>query len=216
MYNRLGYQGTNGQTNRQVRGVWKYLRRCLPIWRMLIFKEIRFFIYSGWVHFPKQKQYRFENTSSHSPNNRHYHYQNNCFFFPVRGHIYQPADHIFGRAEKLLRKKSIALTKQEYYECCQSIGQVKVLGKDWNLLDTKSLDKYYKNLNNISDLKRIAIKIKEKGNVAEKETSQTKKKNSPRRVDEVKSVVVKGIWWIIDLNLITRSMFLWGKKGIII
>lgn len=110
--------------------------------------------------------------------------------FPVRGHSFLPADRVFGRAEKMLRKKPVIVSKDEYYECYRNIGVVKILGEDWDLLDTKGLLKYYKNMDNISELKRLVIKVKEEGDIIEQ-----KKKTVPRRVDSVedKFVIVKGM-----------------------
>lgn len=51
-------------------------------------------------------------------------------YFPVRGHSFLLADRVFGRAEKVLRKKAVITNNEEYYECYQAIGTVTVLGKD--------------------------------------------------------------------------------------
>lgn len=92
---------------------------------------------------------------------------------------------MFGRAEKVLRKKAVITTKEEYNECYQAIGTVKVLGKDWELVDTKSLKNYYTNIENISEMKRIVIKVKEEGDVVENQKKPTKKQDTkqstPRR-----------------------------------
>jgi hypothetical protein len=77
--------------------------------------------------------------------------------FPVRGHSFLPADRVFGRAEKLLRKKPTLITKEEYFEEYKKVGTVKILGTDWSLKDVKSLDKSLKHLPKISDTKRIFI-----------------------------------------------------------
>lgn len=80
------------------------------------------------------------------------------FITPVRGHSYLPADRIFGRVEQLLRKKQTILTKNEYYEIYKQVGTVHILGKDWAILDTKSLSQVYKDLPMISEMKNIHLK----------------------------------------------------------
>lgn len=115
--------------------------------------------------------------------------------FPVRGHSFLPADRVFGRAEKVLRKKSIIISKDEYYQCYSSIGKINILGEDWALLDTKSLSQYYKNIDNISELKRIVIKVKEEEDFSEKEKNVKKMKNTgtTRRQNSDKVIIVKGM-----------------------
>lgn len=119
-------------------------------------------------------------------------------FFPVRGHSFLPADRVFGRTEKILRRKAVLVSKDEYYECYNSVGKIKTIGIDWDLLDTKSLNTYYKDLANISDLKRIVIKVKEDGDVLESEKKVTKKNNTGRPIrkrsnTDEKSVIVRGL-----------------------
>lgn len=80
-------------------------------------------------------------------------------FFPVRGHSYLPADRIFGRIEKLLRKKQTIVTKEDYHDTFKEIAEVKVLGKDWRIFDTKALYVYYKDMPRISEMKRIHMKM---------------------------------------------------------
>ena len=50
--------------------------------------------------------------------------------FPVRGHSFLPADRIFGRTEKILRKKEVIVTREEYNELYEQVGIVKRFGKD--------------------------------------------------------------------------------------
>jgi hypothetical protein len=80
-------------------------------------------------------------------------------YFPVCGRSYLPVDRIFGRAEKMLRKKLTTLTLEEYQEVYKRIDPVNVLGEDWNIVDTKSLNKLYKDFPCISDLKRLSLKV---------------------------------------------------------
>lgn len=89
--------------------------------------------------------------------------------FPVRGHSFLPADRVFGRIEKLLRKRPTIIRKEEYVEIYKTVGCVKELGVDWTLYDTKELsnkDGCFTRLEGISGLKKIFIKkqVKPKGN----------------------------------------------------
>lgn len=79
-------------------------------------------------------------------------------FFPVRGHSFLPADRIFGRVEKTLRKKATIFSQDEYINVYKQFGVVNKLGVDWYLYDTKSLKNLYKPLQNISSIKRIILK----------------------------------------------------------
>jgi hypothetical protein len=85
--------------------------------------------------------------------------------FPVRGHSFLPADRTFGRVEKIFRKMATIVQKEEYIEVYKSIGKVMILGKDWELYDTKALSAKevgcFQRLTGISDFKRIAIKKSE-------------------------------------------------------
>lgn len=80
--------------------------------------------------------------------------------FPVRGHSFLPADRVFGRVEKLIRKKPTLDLKEDYYEIYETVGSVKKLGEDWSLHDIKSLEVIYKKLSGISNFKRILLKKK--------------------------------------------------------
>lgn len=78
------------------------------------------------------------------------------WIFPVRGHSYMPAERVFGRVEKLSRRHSEILLPEDYYEY-QEIGEVRKLGVDWTVKNTKALSSLYSNLNKISEVKRIEI-----------------------------------------------------------
>ncbi|CAH1112273.1 unnamed protein product [Psylliodes chrysocephalus] len=78
--------------------------------------------------------------------------------FPLRGHSFLPADRVFWRLEKLLRKKTTMVIKEEYYEPFKKVGAVKQLGTDWTLKDTKSISTDLKNIENIGNKKRICLK----------------------------------------------------------
>lgn len=108
-------------------------------------------------------------------------------FFPVRGHSFLPADRVFGRAEKLLRKRPIISTKEEYHDIYSEIGKIKVLGKDWELLDTKELSRYYKDIQSISELKRIEIRYRSVEEIEELQ-KQSKQKKSYNKI-----VLVRGL-----------------------
>lgn len=77
--------------------------------------------------------------------------------FPVRGHSFLPADRVFGRVEKLVRKKPTMIERNEYYEEYAKVGQVKKLGSDWFLKDVKILGDHLKQLPQISEMKVICI-----------------------------------------------------------
>lgn len=83
--------------------------------------------------------------------------ENVLLYFPVRGHSFLPADHVFGRVEKILKKNATVVSKEQYYEIYRKVGSVKIVGIDWELFDTKSLSAYFRNLLNISELKRIVL-----------------------------------------------------------
>lgn len=86
--------------------------------------------------------------------------------FPVRGHSFLPADRAFGRVEKLLRKESFIKTKEHYHAIYKEVGTLYLLDEDWKLLDVKSLEKSFKKLVGISEMKRVIIeKITEKEKV---------------------------------------------------
>lgn len=50
--------------------------------------------------------------------------------YPVRGHSFLPADRVFGRIEKDLRKMTVITTKEHYQEILSKHGRVHFLGKD--------------------------------------------------------------------------------------
>lgn len=99
--------------------------------------------------------------------------------FPVRGHSYLPADRVFGRVEKDLRKKPLLLRPQEYHEIYAKHGKVKVLSEDWNLFDIKGLETHYKKLECIRDAKRVIIK-KRIENQVDSEVTQTRSRGRGR------------------------------------
>ncbi|CAG4978672.1 unnamed protein product [Parnassius apollo] len=61
-------------------------------------------------------------------------------YFPVRGHSFMPADRLFGRVEKDMRKIPVITMRQEYFEIFSKHGRVCELDKDWCLYDIKGLE----------------------------------------------------------------------------
>lgn len=78
----------------------------------------------------------------------------------MHGHSFLPTDRVFGRAEKLLRKQPVILRIEDYFENYRTIGKVKYLGEEWNLLSNKELNEYYKRIDSISKVKRVVIKVR--------------------------------------------------------
>lgn len=77
--------------------------------------------------------------------------------FPVRGHSFLPVNRVFGCCERILKKNVTIVSLKQYYDVFRKVGKVKVVGTDWDLLNTKSLNVYFKNLPYISEVKRIAL-----------------------------------------------------------
>ncbi|KAJ8719343.1 hypothetical protein PYW08_011518 [Mythimna loreyi] len=81
--------------------------------------------------------------------------------FPVRGHSFLTADRVFGRVEKDLRKKTVITIREDYHDLLLQHGRVNILGKDWKYYDIKNLDKHFKKVEGIRDMKRICIEKKQ-------------------------------------------------------
>ena len=79
-------------------------------------------------------------------------------FFPVRGHSFLPADRVFGRVEKELMKIPEIFNPTDYEKVYRSVGNTRVLGRDWVVKDYKELTQILKKNYGISDLKRITLK----------------------------------------------------------
>ncbi|KAK5648038.1 hypothetical protein RI129_002930 [Pyrocoelia pectoralis] len=88
--------------------------------------------------------------------------------FPVRGHSYLPADRIFGRIEKELRRHERIIFPEDYVKFYSKVGSVREAGKDWDVYNLKSLLNTFKKFQGISDKKRICI-IKNKTSNNKKE-----------------------------------------------
>ncbi|CAG4958999.1 unnamed protein product [Colias eurytheme] len=76
-------------------------------------------------------------------------------YFPVRGHSFLPADRLFGRIEKDVRKIPVITTRQEYFEIFSKHSRVFELDKDWNLYDVKSLENHYKKVTDWENLSAL-------------------------------------------------------------
>ncbi|CAF4946621.1 unnamed protein product [Pieris macdunnoughi] len=79
-------------------------------------------------------------------------------YFPVRGHSFLPADRVFGRLEKQLRKVPVITTHEGYYEIYKNHGDLRLLNRDWKIFNVKELDKHLIKIERIQSLKRIFIK----------------------------------------------------------
>nr|CAI5834638.1 unnamed protein product [Callosobruchus analis] len=91
--------------------------------------------------------------------------QSITIIFPVRGHSFLPADRIFGRVERILKKEAFIKKEETYHELYKQVGEVKVLGQHWKLFNIKGLETLYKKLNGISSMKKIVLKKQmQKGN----------------------------------------------------
>lgn len=64
---------------------------------------------------------------------------------------------MFGRVEKLLRKKNVISQKEEYDELYKNVGAVRSYGTEWKIQDYKELCKVLKKLQGIKEIKRIKI-----------------------------------------------------------
>ncbi|KAF2892406.1 hypothetical protein ILUMI_13761 [Ignelater luminosus] len=62
--------------------------------------------------------------------------------FPEGGHSYLPADRVFGRLERELRKQEKIVLPEEYVNIYNKFGQVYELGKNWVVYDLKELLNY--------------------------------------------------------------------------
>ena len=60
------------------------------------------------------------------------------YYFPVRGHSFLPADRVFGRIERDIKRQDTILLPADYVDILQKHGNVHVYGSDWACLDFKS------------------------------------------------------------------------------
>lgn len=61
--------------------------------------------------------------------------------FPIRGHSFMPPDRLFGRTEKIMRKKETMLTSNDYHNIFRDHATVKILNQDWKVWDFNSISK---------------------------------------------------------------------------
>lgn len=64
----------------------------------------------------------------------------------------------FGRVEKQIKTMPVITKKEEYVDIYKNHGTILKLGKHWERLNIKSLEKYYKKLEGIGGFKRINLK----------------------------------------------------------
>lgn len=106
-----------------------------------------------------------------------------------------PADRVFGRTEKMLRKKPSITTKEEYYTVYEQVGEIRKLGVDWTLCNANMLsNNCLKTIDHISDKKRMFIK--KKSNLTEKIQIRIKSTEYYRfqHVNEVYTTLLKRGW----------------------
>lgn len=77
--------------------------------------------------------------------------------YPVRGHSFLPADRVFGRIEKDLRRCAVITKKEDYIAKISRHGDVHTLGQHWRLKDIKELSVNFKKIERIQNLKRVFI-----------------------------------------------------------
>lgn len=80
------------------------------------------------------------------------------YIFPVRGHSYLPADRIFGRLEKELRRHEKIVFPEDYNKIYSKFGTVREMKKDWPVYNLKNFLDVLKKIEGISEQKRIYIK----------------------------------------------------------
>ena len=81
--------------------------------------------------------------------------------YPVSGHSFLPADRMFGRLEKVLRRHDTILTPDEYYPLFAGVAVVRVLNQDWSIQCFKDATKLYVKAQQtfkISDMKFIRVR----------------------------------------------------------
>lgn len=82
--------------------------------------------------------------------------------YPVRGHSFLPADRVFGRLEREIRKYPVITSKEDYFMHFSKFGEVRILGEEWRLYDIKQLCNYYKKITDMRNLKRVIIQKESK------------------------------------------------------
>ena len=85
------------------------------------------------------------------------------YYFPVKGHSYLPADRVFGRVEKELRKIETILLPQQYFEEFAKMGIIMEYPNDWMIVDLRAFAKSHlkaKQAFLLSKVKQIEIKAR--------------------------------------------------------
>nr|CAI5843287.1 unnamed protein product [Callosobruchus analis] len=86
----------------------------------------------------------------------------------VRGHSCLPADNVFGRLEKDIRKHPVLSSKKYHEAIYEKHGNIKSLDSDngWKILSTKALEEKLKKIQGIADMKVIKLKKTSKNDVS--------------------------------------------------
>lgn len=98
---------------------------------------------------------------NHAPPNL----QKIIIYFPIRGHSFLPADRLFGRAEKVFKKKKEILLPEGYDITYAELGSVHILNEDWKVRSYKDLSEYMRPLKGIKEMRRIVLTKSGKGSV---------------------------------------------------
>lgn len=88
--------------------------------------------------------------------------------YPVRGHSFLPADRVFGRLEKDLRKHPVLSSKEDYEAIYEKHGKVRSLYSDngWKIFHIKAMEEKLKKIIGIADMKIISLKKGSKNDVS--------------------------------------------------
>ncbi|GLV39541.1 hypothetical protein CBL_20445 [Carabus blaptoides fortunei] len=134
--------------------------------------------------------------------------------FPVRGHSFLPADRVFGRIEKITRRRTNILKKEDYWQIFSEVGEVRCLGQDWNLFNMKALGNSLKKIEGFRDAKRIYLEKddRQKNNVKLEKTlkniklqevalGRSVKQKKPKDVDNL----LEKCYSSVDENQIKRN-----------
>ncbi len=78
--------------------------------------------------------------------------------FPVRGHSYLPADRVFGRVEKQMRRIKEVLLPSDYNKIYREHGEVREVNTHWKIRQFKVLAQYMNACSGIQEAKRVVIK----------------------------------------------------------
>ncbi|KAF2898139.1 hypothetical protein ILUMI_08037 [Ignelater luminosus] len=79
--------------------------------------------------------------------------KNITLYLSVGGHLYMPADRVFG---------SVVKNPEKYYELYSKIGLLRKLGTDWKIYNIKDALRSMNKIRGISEAKRILVKERQK------------------------------------------------------